>query len=401
MTGQVRAPKVSLYYHCKTPKGWRRYPAAIGRNGKIRPQFVQVGTAQIKYDDGHYELRTVIDGKTTWKNVGEDSSLVKGLQEEEQATVNAKASASAAGTTIVETPGRIDLKKKAKAYVARQEDRGKAESVLTFNTAFVGFMDAVNVRFGDELTEQHITRWYGALRKQGNSPRTIANKHQAVFAFLRWCGMDVKKLAEKRPTYTEKVVEVYRRDEMAAFFGSLKTSWHRVVFEVLLKTGLRMQEAMFMRWTDINWHSGTIVVKQRDEDGREIKDKEERVVPVPADLLEKLKMWQEERKSTKLVLGTRNDTPNWKWLDLLKRLAKNAGLNCGHCEGCVESGQCEHWYLHKFRGTYLSNMLRGGVDPRTLMSYSGHSDLETLMRYLAPAELPDTQSKVNAIGWGV
>ncbi len=301
----------------------------------------------------------------------------------------------------METPGRIDLKKKAKAYVARQEDRGKAESVLTFNAAFDGFMDSVNVRFGDELTEQHITRWYGALRKQGNSPRTIANKHQSVFAFLRWCGIDVKNLAQKRPSYTEKVVEVYRRDEITAFFESLKTPWHRIVFEVLLKTGLRMQEAMFMRWTDINWHNGTIAVKQRDEDGREIKDKEERVVPVPADLLDKLKEWQEERRGTKLVLGTRNDTPNWKWLDLLKRLAKKAGLNCGHCESCVESGQCEHWYLHKFRGTYLSNMLRGGVDPRTLMSYSGHSDLETLMRYLAPAELPDTQSKVNAIGWGV
>ena len=222
-----------------------------------------------------------------------------------------------------------------------------------------------------------------------------------MFAFLRWCGIDVKNLAQKRPSYTEKVVEVYRRDEITAFFESLKTPWHRIVFEVLLKTGLRMQEAMFMRWTDINWHNGTIAVKQRDEDGREIKDKEERVVPVPADLLDKLKEWQEERRGTKLVLGTRNDTPNWKWLDLLKRLAKKAGLNCGHCESCVESGQCEHWYLHKFRGTYLSNMLRGGVDPRTLMSYSGHSDLETLMRYLAPAELPDTQSKVNAIGWGV
>jgi integrase len=101
------------------------------------------------------------------------------------------------------------------------------------------------------------------------------------------------------------------------------------------------------------------------------------------------------------VLGTRNDTPNWKWLDLLKRLVKKAELNCGHCEGCVESDQCERWYLHKFRATYLTNMLRAGIDPRTVMSYSGHSDMETLMRYLSPAELPETQEKVNAINFGV
>jgi hypothetical protein len=46
-------------------------------------------------------------------------------------------------------------------------------------------------------------------------------------------------------------------------------------------------------------------------------------------------------------------------------------------------------------------MLRAGIDPRTVMSYSGHSDMETLMRYLSPAELPETQEKVNAINFGV
>ena len=48
-----------------------------------------------------------------------------------------------------------------------------------------------------------------------------------------------------------------------------------------------------MRWNDIDLPEGVIRVKQRDEDGREIKDKEERVVPDPADLLEKLKQWKE------------------------------------------------------------------------------------------------------------
>ena len=396
-----RAPKVSLYLLCKTQEGWKRYPAAIGRNNKVRPGYAQLGAAQKQFEGGKYQLRWVIEGKTFWESVGDDATFARAAQDTKQKTLVAQVAAEDAGAKIVETPGRIDLKKKAKAYVSRQEDRGKAESVLTFNTAIDSFMNSAGVRFADELTEQHITRWYGALRKQGNSPRTIANKHQSVFAFLRWLGIDTKKLAEKRPTFTEKVVEIYSRDEMTVFFGSLTDPYHRMVFEVLLKTGMRMQEAMFMRWTDIDLPQGVIRVKQRDEDGREIKDKEERVVPVPADLLEKLKQWKEQRANTKLVFGTRNDTPNWKWLDLLKRLVKKAELNCGHCEGCVESDQCERWYLHKFRATYLTNMLRAGIDPRTVMSYSGHSDMETLMRYLSPAELPETQEKVNAINFGV
>jgi hypothetical protein len=208
-----KAPKVSLYLLCKTPDGWKRYPAAIGRNNKVRPGYAQVGDTQKQFESGKYQLRWVIEGKTFWETVGEDAAFARAALDAKQKTLKAHAAAEDAGAKIVETTGRIDLQKRAKAFVARQEDRGKAESVLTFKSAFDGFMESTNVRFGDELTEQHITRWYGALRKQGNSPRTIANKHQAVFAFLRWCGIEVKKLAEMRPAFTEKVVEIYSRDK--------------------------------------------------------------------------------------------------------------------------------------------------------------------------------------------
>jgi hypothetical protein len=32
--------------------------------------------------------------------------------------------------------------------------------------------------------------------------------------------------------------------------------------------------------------------------------------------------------------------------------------------------------------------------------WTGHADMATVMRYLSPAELPDTQSKINSIAWG-
>jgi hypothetical protein len=33
------------------------------------------------------------------------------------------------------------------------------------------------------------------------------------------------------------------------------------------------------------------------------------------------------------------------------------------------------------------------------MKYTGHSDMETVLRYLSPAEGADTQDKVNSIVW--
>lgn len=101
----------------------------------------------------------------------------------------------------------------------------------------------------------------------------------------------------------------------------------------------------------------------------------------------------------RLVLGTSNNTPNWKWLPVLKRLACNAGLNCRHCRSCRERGECEPWHLHKFRATYTTNLLRANIDVRTVMQYTGHADMETVLRYLSAAEGSDTQDKINSIVW--
>jgi hypothetical protein len=108
--------KVTLYWVCKTPEGWKRYPAAVGRNGKIRPRYAQVGDAQKFFEVGHYECRYLEDGKTVWKNVGEDAAVARAEQLHTARILSAQGAAEAAGTKIVEAPGRINLKAKAEEY---------------------------------------------------------------------------------------------------------------------------------------------------------------------------------------------------------------------------------------------------------------------------------------------
>lgn len=389
---------VSLHYYCRTPQGWRRYPAAVGRNGKIRPHYAQVGKAQIQYEQGHYELRLTQDGKRVWQNVGEDAGIALAQREITTKRFKAKAAASDAGLKIEDAQQRPRLADKAKAFRERQETRGKAESVITFDNVIAEFRTVAKVTYLDELTEDIIIRWYAALRKRGNSDRTINNKHTSLFGFLRWAGVNTKNLAERSPKYTEKAVEVYSTEELKTFFSSLKRDYHRIVFETLLKTGMRMQEAMFLEWHEINFARGTITVTEKDDLGFVIKDRAGRTLPIPADLAEHLKQWK-EKHGGRLVLGTSNDTPNWKWLPLLKRLVRQASLNCGYCQGCREQDECEHWYLHKFRATYTTSLLRAGIDTRTVMEYTGHANLATVLRYLSPAEGAETQNKINSIAW--
>jgi integrase len=130
---------------------------------------------------------------------------------------------------------------------------------------------------------------------------------------------------QKAPTFTEKAVEVYKADELKKFFASLTDPYHRIVFGVLLQTGLRMQEAMHLQWHQIDFAAATLTVRERNEDGFEIKDRAERTLPIPARLIGQLQKWKKGYVG-KLLLGTKNDTVNWKWLPLLKRLARKANF---------------------------------------------------------------------------
>jgi hypothetical protein len=135
------------------------------------------------------------------------------------ATLRARGAAEEAGTTIVEPLGRIVLRERAEDYRQRQKNRGKIRAAETFETAIEEFLPIVKARYADQLTEEHITRWYGALCAKGNSNRTIYNKHITVFGFLKWAGVSTRELAERAPSYTEKQPEAYRRQEMRQFFA--------------------------------------------------------------------------------------------------------------------------------------------------------------------------------------
>jgi site-specific recombinase XerD len=57
----------------------------------------------------------------------------------------------------------------------------------------------------------------------------------------------------------------------------------------------------------------------------------------------------------------------------------------------------ENATLHKFRRTYATTLLRGGMDLRSVMLLMGHSDLESTMRYLTPATGDVLRDKLNSI----
>jgi integrase len=168
-----------------------------------------------------------------------------------------------------------------------------------------------------------------------------------------------------------------------------------LLFDVLLETGLREREA-------ISWAHRLLQVRSKPRYKHKIKDSEERELPLSKGLVKKLEHYRKQRSEDRLVFGKLEgtvDEPDGHLLRRLKGLVRKAGLNCGNCATCADSGECDKWYLHKFRANYITTLLRNGMDLRSVMVLSGHSDIESVMRYLRPAGTKEMQAKVDAIKW--
>jgi integrase len=163
--------------------------------------------------------------------------------------------------------------------------------------------------------------------------------------------------------------------------------------------GVRMQEAMYLQWQDVDFVHRTIAVTAKEKYEFIPKAYHQRVISVPVELRDCLQGFKPKSAGpTTLVFPTRSGTPNNKMLQACKRIARRAGLNCGVCDTCLgEQKECREWFLHKFRATFATRLLQGGMDIESVREQMGHKDVESISRYLVPLRGKAMQKKVDSV----
>lgn len=396
--------KVTLHRKCKTPLGWRYYPVVMSANGRVKPNAVTVDGVEFIYPIGHYVLRSFEGSKTVWTRVqGEATEALAALK-----TTAKKASAVAiaqeAGVQVVVDPSRVSIREAAGKFVQAAKDRKSFKAAKLYANTLEAFLPGCLKVYADELTSDDVTRFHGQLRKQGLADRTVFNAHMHLRAFLIYLKLDVKSIAGSAPKYEKTMPEIYKPEELKAFFEGLAEEYDQVFYQLLLTTGMREREAMHLEWRDIDPSQSTLKVESKPHWRHKIKDAEEREMPLSRGMLEQLVAYRKTIPATRRLVfgrkGGKEDKPDGHHLRNLKVLVRDLGLNCGSCNTCISSNQCDNWFLHKFRATYITNMLRApNMDLRTVMALSGHADIESVMRYLRPAEGSVSQTAVNSIKW--
>ena len=402
MATATKERSVIVTLRVKVDGKWRRLPAAYGGNGRIRPGYAQVGDEQVEFADPAYELRLYEDRQAKYiaiKSGATDADAERKKLEKSPSKTAAKIAAESAGGTFVDKEDRQTLARTAAAYIRDAQQRGAMEAADQARLVNEEFRKLLNRKtYVDEITRDDIFRFHTALRKRGCSDRTVANKHQRLTSWLRFAGID-KTILPPVPKYEETLPTIYTSDEISTLLAEA-APYMKMAILLALKCGLRDQELMHLEFSDLNLAEKTLRVQGKPRWNFRVKTHEQRYVPIPNDVLDELKAWKEKRTGKSLILGTKNGNPNTKLLFALKTLARRAKMNCGSCEGCKSKRrECESFTLHKFRRSYITTLLRNGIDLRTVQAYAGHKDIASTMRYLRPASAKEAQGKLNAVVW--
>lgn len=318
-----------------------------------------------------------------------------------RATVTGAVPAPTAAEPEKPTTSGRDFSQAVMLYLSEVK-RGKSRKThLAYSITLDGFSKVCKAQTIEVMTREDVLKYTDMLRDSGLTPRTIANRLAFLKTFFKRFDLAWPMLKTDRVKFTEKTVEAYSLEDLQSLFAAANLEEFEL-FQFLLGTGVREQEAMFAVWKDVDFNGKSFKVSEKLDLGFTPKDKEEGSIPIPDALVDLLKARRERYPNTRLIFPLPDGKPNGHMLRTLQRLAFRSGLNCGGCynragQCCKDKAMCHHWGLHRFRKTFATMHHEAGVPVRTIQRWLRHSSLDTTLRYLAGSDDKNakTRLKVN------
>ncbi len=203
-----------------------------------------------------------------------------------------------------------------------------------------------------------------------------------MLVFFRWCvkqgymvknpieEIEVPKLEKKLPPKLSKQNTLRLLEIVNNYPYEYKFLRYRnyAIFATFIYAGLRKQELLHLKYTDVDIENLTLFVRQ----GKGSKD---RIIPISYTLAQSLKKYLDERKK----LNKTNP-------EFFSSLRGNIGFTSDGLKRLVEQVRKSSgvtFSVHKLRHTFATLMLEGGCDIFSLSKMMGHSDIKTTTIYLA------------------
>jgi integrase/recombinase XerD len=398
------ADRVNLIKKIKTAKGWRFAPVIPEANGRLKDRVSINGQVEV-HPEGAYYIE--------WRVGGRRGRRYRSAVERDEAIDQARRKAIelrairdgliAAPDPPPVVPTKTPIGDAIDAYLRYVKMQRKPRTHLTYRYTLDTLLRAsYKKKYVEDATRDDVLDFMTRCYELGLGARTVYDKVVTVLQLFKKHGR--AGLMEKGdwPNYVDTIRPVYEPEELEAMFKAA-TDDEATLLKFVLGSGFRDQEIRCVEWKDIDFRNHDVRVKAKPHWRFTPKNWEERVVPLPTGLIERLRKRKEARGATpnQLVFPNGRGKPDSEMDMVVKRVAERAKLNCKQCvtehgNKCAEGPYCMNFFLHKFRHTFATNHLRDGVDIRTVQAWLGHRDIKSTMVYLKGIRSKDAAQKVNS-----
>ncbi len=396
------ADRVNVLKQVKVNDAWRLVPV-LEKNGKIVRDQVKVAGQLERHPEGKYFIEWYQDGRRRRLSVASFEEVTDAARRK---SIELNALKNGVIDEIAEPSRpeeRLTIGRAIDEYLEFIKAHRKSRTYLTYRyTLDTLLRESYRKPFVDQVTRQDIVEFMTYSYKRGLGKRTVYDKLVVVLQLFKRHGKTRLLEANDWPDYVDAIRPIYEAEELEAMF-KVATDYEATLVKFLLGSGFRDQEIRYLLWRDVDFKSHTVRVTAKPQWDFTPKNWEERAVPIPTGLLERLRKLKTERDAvaTQLVFPNSRGNPDSEMDTIIKKLAERAKLNCGHCttehgNKCAKGPYCKNFFLHKFRHTFATEHLRHGVDIRTLQTWMGHRDIKSTMVYLKGVQSKDALAKVNA-----
>lgn len=215
-----------------------------------------------------------------------------------------------------------------------------------------------------------VARLKQVFNERGLSPATINRKMSCMSAMLRHAresGIACPPLTFPHGREAEPRSRVLTQDEINTIVMILRSFGEEpyamlVIF--LLETGLRVSEALSLRWVDVTVASGVVLVRQT-------KGAKPRTIPMSARALSALNAMRGSLESFSPDDGPFIGLSQSRFNHLWSRVRASMPTAKGDPE----------FVPHALRHTLASRLLAAGVNLAVIQKWLGHASITTTMRY--------------------
>jgi|ERR1043165_6122576 integrase len=188
----------------------------------------------------------------------------------------------------------------------------------------------------------------------------------------------------KLPKKGRSVVEVPEYDDALKVIAELRHPVARMLADVLLRTGMRLNEALALEWRGVNLRAATIRVAQSIDQvtGKIVATKTEhvRIIDIPPSLVKRLEGYRAAQEAGEIH---RHDP--WVFPAESKtdegRPFNDRNFQQRHWDPAITRAGVERFTPHALRHLFASHLLQRGVEISYVSKQLGHASIYTTHNY--------------------